>query len=88
MVVGEIDVELVTPDPLSCITSFVVRFLADMLKEEFPPNVIEVIRDNFYVDDGHGGDDDLQKAIELKENLKEAMARGGLPLGKWKAATS
>ena len=27
----------------SCITSFVVRFLAQMLKERFPPNVIEAI---------------------------------------------
>ena len=69
----------------SCITSFVVRYLANMLKDEFPPNVIEAIERHFYVDDGHGGDDNLEEAVRLKANLKLAMAKGGLPLGKWKA---
>ena len=69
----------------SCVTSFTLRHHADSLKEFFPENVVDCIRSNFYVDDGQGGDDQLEEAVKLKHNLVEAMRRGGFQLSKWKA---
>ena len=69
----------------SFITTFVIRFLADRLKGTYPADVIDTMRRKSYVDDLHGGNNNLKKAVTLKQNLNEAMAVGGLPLGKWKA---
>ena len=69
----------------SLISGFVTRHLADAVKDDFPENVSTTIRKQFYVDDGGGGDDQLDVAVELKSNLKKAMLRGGFHLCKWKA---
>ena len=69
----------------SIVTSFVLRYHAEKIKGEFPPNVYEVIRHLFYVDDGSGGADDVEQAVELKGNLKVALASGGFSLAKWKS---
>ena len=69
----------------SLVTSFVLRYHAKKIKNEYPDNVYETIRDQIYVDDGSGGADSIGEALELKHNLKEALARGGFQLAKWKS---
>ena len=68
----------------SLVTSFVIRHLADRVRSMFPPNVIETLLKRFYVDDGHGGEDNLEAAIVLRKNLAAALNLGGFSLGKWK----
>ena len=69
----------------SLVTSFVLRYHAEKIKDDYPNNVYETIRDQIYVDDGSGGADSIDEALELKRNLKEALARGGFNLAKWKS---
>ena len=54
------------------------------MRDLFPENVYEALRKRLYVDDGHGGGSTLPKALLLKKNLIDAMARGGFSLSKWK----
>ena len=44
-----------------------------------------MLRSAFYVDDGSGGADSVDEALELKQNLIEAMRLGGFTLAKWKS---
>ena len=69
----------------SLVTSFVLRHHAEVIKPDFPENVYNTIRDCVYVDDVSGGADKKEEAMELKENLKEALGRGGFSLAKWKS---
>ena len=64
------------------VTSFVLRFHAEKIRGEYPENVYETIRNRIYVDDGSGGADSIDEALELKQNLKEALAKGGFHLAK------
>ena len=71
----------------SCITSYTTRHLAERIRPFFPDNISEAIRKRLYVDDGHGGEDVVDEALELKmNNLIDAMAKGGFSLSKWKAS--
>ena len=46
----------------------------------FLENVYDAIRKRLYVDDGHGGGSEVDEALQLKNNLIEAMAKGGFSL--------
>ena len=68
----------------SLVTSFVLRYHAEKIKHLFPENVNDTIRNQFYVDDVSAGADSVDRALELKENLKTAIGMGGFDLAKWK----
>ena len=65
------------------VTSFVLRRHSENLEGVASAKVREIIRRYFYVDDGTGGDDDLDKCKTLCKELEEAMALGGFSLSKW-----
>ena len=69
----------------SVVTCYVLRHHAETIKHLFPDNVYQMIRHAFYVDDGSGGANDVQSALELKENVKKALDLGGFSLGKWQS---
>ena len=65
------------------VTSYVLRHHAERIKGQFGNEVHEIMR-KFYVDDGAGGVNDKRLYRKLKEDLTEAMKRGGFTLSKWK----
>ena len=65
------------------VTSFVLKRHSDNLEGIASTKVREIISKYFYVDDGTGGDDDLEKCKALRRELEEAMALGGFSLSKW-----
>ena len=69
----------------SATTSYALRHLAETVKDDYPPDVHDMMRNRFYVDDGMGGADDEANLIRLKENVVEAMKRGGFELCKFKS---
>ena len=44
-----------------------------------------MLRHAFYVDDGSGGADSVDEALQLKQDLIAAMKSGGFTLTKWKS---
>ena len=65
------------------VTSFVLKRHSENLEGIASKKVREIISKYFYVDDGTGGDDDLEKCKALCKELEEAMALGGFSLAKW-----
>merc|ERR1712055_718504 len=68
------------------VTSFVLRHHAERIKEMFPPQIYEIIKRYFYVDDGTASADTPQAYAQLRKDLEEAMKLGGFSLGKWKCS--
>ena len=69
----------------SFVTSFTVRKHAEVIRPKYPYNVYDLIRFGFYVDDGSGGGDSVDEALQLKVDSVAAMAEGGMDLVKWKS---
>ena len=69
----------------SITTTYALRHLAESVKDSYPPNVYDMIRKRFYVDDGMGGADNEEDLRHLKENVTEAMKKGGFELCKFKS---
>ena len=69
----------------STTTSYTLHHLAETVKDDYPPNVHDMIRKRIYVNDGMGGTNDEEEVHGLKENVVEAMKRGGLELCKFKS---
>ena len=69
----------------SFVTGFTVRHHANVIRPYYPPNVYDFIRHGFYVDDGSGGGDSVDEALDLKVGVKSAMGDGGFCLVKWKS---
>ena len=69
----------------SFVTSFVLRYHAELLKSTLTPDVYEAIRHKFYVDDFTGGQNDIPSAKIFVKQLTAAMKIGGFPLAKWKS---
>ena len=63
-------------------TSFTVRKHAKRIRSKYPANVYNFIRYGFYVDDGSGGGDSVDEAVQLKTDVMSAMAEGGMWLVK------
>ena len=55
--------------------------------EEYP-NVTHHITNSFYVDDFLGGATTTQEAVDLFNNLREVLLRGGFNLCKWRSSSS
>merc|ERR1712082_49537 len=49
----------------SFVTSFTVRKHAEVIRPKYPYNVYDLIRFGFYVDDGNGGGDSVDEALQL-----------------------
>ncbi len=50
------------------------------------PQVIRVVKDSFYVDDGLTGADTVSGAINLQQQLQSAFEMGGFTLRKWNSS--
>ena len=66
----------------SC-ASFALRKTAEDYKTEFDPITAETVRRNFYVDDCLNSLQSDEKAIQLANQLREMLAKGGFRLTKW-----
>lgn len=66
----------------SCAT-FALLKTADDHQNEYPPEVTNTIRQNFYVDDCLKSVNTVGQAIALYQHLTELCAKGGFPLNKW-----
>ena len=69
----------------SIVSSLVLRIHAAKIRNEYPENVSDAIRDDVFVDDMNIGDEGVPEARQAAENLDEAMNKGGFPLSKWKS---
>ena len=69
----------------SIVSSMALRIHAARIRELYPENVSDAIRDDVFVDDMHIGDENVPDARTATENLDEAMEKGGFPLSKWKS---
>ena len=69
----------------SATTSYALRHLAETVKDDYPLNVHDMIRKRFYVDDGMGGASSKEELRELRDNVVDAMKRGGFELCKFKS---
>ena len=66
----------------SC-ANFALRKTAEDNKEEFDPVAIETVQRNFYVDDCLKSVNTEKEAIQLANQLRELLAKGGFRLTKW-----
>ena len=65
------------------ISTFAIRYLAELFKNEYPPEVILAILWNLYVDDLIKSCPDVQSAIKLINGLVNLLKRGGFRLTKF-----
>lgn len=66
----------------SCAT-FALLKTAEDNQDEYPPEVVDTVRHNFYVDDCLKSVSSVEKAAWLYGNLKEMCSKGGFHLNKW-----
>ena len=66
------------------VTAFVLARHAEYVRDKFGPEVVEIIKRYFYVDDTSGGSNSLEKCRRICADLEVAMAMGGFSLSKWK----
>ena len=66
----------------SC-ANFALKKTAEDNKEEFDPVTIETVQKNFYVDDCLKSVKSEKEAIQLANQLRELLAKGGFRLTKW-----
>jgi hypothetical protein len=59
-----------------------MREIANQIENE-QPNMAEIIRNCFYIDDYLGGADDIESAQQICKNLTNALKTRGLILKKW-----
>ena len=66
------------------ITSYILKIHGERVREKFGEEIYLIITRFFYVDDGSGGANSVEKCRKLARDLKAAMLEGGFELGKWK----
>ncbi|XP_028407167.1 uncharacterized protein LOC114529553 [Dendronephthya gigantea] len=66
----------------SC-ANFALKRTAKDNQAEFDPKVIETVERNFYVDDCLKSVSEEEEAVNLSQQLRELLARGGFKLTKW-----
>ena len=66
------------------ITSYILKIHGERVREKFGEEIYLIITRFFYVDDGSGGANSVEKCWKLARDLKAAMLEGGFELGKWK----
>ena len=52
------------------------------------PNVTKHIKESFYVDDFLGGANSIQEAIQLYQDLRSVLLKGGFSLCKWRSSST
>lgn len=70
-----------TWSPSAC--SFALKKTADDHKDEFPDEVVQTVKQNFYVDDCLVSVATESEAVKLAEDLRCLLAKGGFRLSKW-----
>ena len=68
------------------VANFTLRHLANEIKNDYPPEVVEAIYKSMYVDDFMHSFDDPAEGRRLKMNMCEAFEKGGFSLLKWKTS--
>ena len=68
----------------SLVTSYTLAHHGESIKDEYPPEIFDAIKNLFYVDDFTGGASSPEQAKILVTNLEKAMKQGGFDLAKWK----
>ena len=58
------------------------RYRAEKNREKFP-QAVQVVKDDFYVDDLCSGDKSDDKVTRLYHDLTQLMALGGFQIAKW-----
>ena len=66
----------------SCAT-FALLKTAEDHQNEYPAEVVDTVRQNFYVDDCLKSVSSVEQAAQLYRNLKEMCSKGGFHLNKW-----
>ena len=66
----------------SC-ASFGLRKTADDNEEDFNKETVKVVKENFYVDDCLASVEHEDKAIQLVDQLRSLLSKGGFRLTKW-----
>ena len=66
------------------VTSYVLKAQGGRIREEFGEEVFMIISRFFYVDDGSGGSNTIERCKKLARDLEAAMEKGGFRLAKWK----
>ena len=67
------------------ISTFVLRYHGESIKDEISPEVLYAILKAFYVDDFLNSYPFVQLARQVKIGLTDALLRGGFELTKWKS---
>lgn len=66
----------------SCAT-FALLKTAEDNQNEYPAEVVDTVRENFYVDDYLKSVSSVEQAVWLYRNLKEMCSKGGFHMNKW-----
>lgn len=66
----------------SCAT-FALLMTAEDNKDKYPAEVVDTVKQNFYVDDCLKSVSSVEQAVQLYKNLKEMCSKGGFHLNKW-----
>ena len=67
------------------VATFVLRFHAELIAADYPPEILFTILHAFYVDDLLVSVPTVEKARQMRIQLQEALQRGGFELCKWKS---
>ena len=67
------------------VAHFVLRHHAEQIRNRYPSDVCNAIRNLMYVDDMLASTHTEKEAKELKENLEKAFAEGGFKITKWRS---
>ncbi|XP_038050892.1 uncharacterized protein LOC119724042 [Patiria miniata] len=70
-----------TWSPSCC--NFALRQTADDNQDQFSPEAVEIVKRNFYVDDCLVSVESEEKAVNLSDELRNLLQRGGFKLTKW-----
>jgi hypothetical protein len=65
------------------IADFFLKKTSDLEKDGIEPEAVETVKKNMYVDDLMKSTNTTQKAVNLVDQLRELLARGGFRLTKW-----
>jgi hypothetical protein len=65
------------------IADFCLKKTADLEKDGIEPEAVETVKKNIYIDNLMKSTSTTQKAVNLVDQLRELLARGGFRLTKW-----
>ena len=85
MLIYEMLVHIFGAKSSPAVATFVLRFHAELIAKDYPPEILFAILHAFYVDDLLISVPTVEKARQMRIQLQEALQRGGFTLCKWKS---